>query len=159
MRWSSKWGIPELERGITIAANTRLRSTLGQYKYRHRRIEIAEFLLEEPEDVILEVLCHEAAHAATAHIYGEHMKPHGAEWQELIRKAGYSPTDKLLLCTLPRVQKKKQAKRALWEHSCEVCHMRRLAKRPVKEWRCSSCKKVGLNGDLVITRLEEGGNR
>ncbi len=41
----------------------------------------------------------------------------------------------------------------MWEHQCPVCRLRRLARRPVPQWRCAACREAGLEGELVVTRI------
>ncbi|MFN3231257.1 MAG: SprT-like domain-containing protein [Alphaproteobacteria bacterium] len=151
-RWFDLWGCAGLDQRVTIAVNNRFQTTLGRYEHRDRRISIAAFLLEGPPALLEEILCHEAAHAAVAHLHPRRVKPHGAEWRALMRAAGYKARATMRVddagITLPRRRK------AAWRHSCPVCKASRNAGRPVRQWRCARCLAKGLNGELLISRLE-----
>jgi predicted SprT family Zn-dependent metalloprotease len=152
--WCKVWGVPALGQGLSIEINNRLRVTLGQYKHKEQRIEIAEFILGEKNEVILEVLCHEAAHAAAAKLFTKSIAPHGPEWRNLIEAAGFSPTNEFRRSLLGSKTYSRPNRRTVWEHRCAVCHTHRRARRPVKEWRCATCREAGLEGKLDISKLD-----
>jgi predicted SprT family Zn-dependent metalloprotease len=149
--WLTLWGVPELERHLTISVSTRLRTSLARCFLARSEIRIASFLVAAPEPLVREVLCHEAAHAAVVALHGRRVRPHGVEWRGLMSVAGFEPRARLREDSLALPIRSRRA-RVLWEHRCPVCQARRLAGRPVKQWRCAACCEVGLPGRLLIQR-------
>ena len=41
--------------------------------------------------------------------------------------------------------------RMLYQHRCPVCSASRVARRPVRRWRCRACRESGLEGALEIS--------
>ena len=89
--WATLWSCPGLDQRITISFSTRLRSSLGRCTPARNDLRIAAFLLDAPESLLKEVLCHEAAHIAVYELYGRSAKAHGTEWRELMQLAGFKP--------------------------------------------------------------------
>ena len=114
--------------------------------------------LAKPENSTLlrEVVCHEAAHIAAPIKAGRRIRPHGPEWQALVRECGYKPRVRL---QVPDFFAQRQARRnggnreAVYEHRCPVCQTQRLASRPQRRWRCADCVDAGLDGKLTITSV------
>jgi predicted SprT family Zn-dependent metalloprotease len=156
-KWLETWRCPELADRLVVSVSTRMRTTLGRCSPRAGQIQIAAFLLDAPEALLREVLCHEVAHAAVSDVHRQRLKPHGPEWKELMRAAGYRPRARLpreLLESVPGWR----PRRVVWEHRCPVCHATRRAGRPVKEWRCGACWNIWRRGRLEVTRVELRGN-
>jgi predicted SprT family Zn-dependent metalloprotease len=65
--------------------------SLGRCALRTGDIRLNARLLDGPEAALLEVACHEAAHAASYILHGPKARPHGREWKALMRAAGYQP--------------------------------------------------------------------
>lgn len=151
--WCRRWGVPGLERRLKITVSRRLRTSLGLYDPIRGEVRIASFLLDAPASLVREVLCHEAAHVAVAELHGRSVRPHGREWRALMRAAGFEPRVRLKVEGLDRLPGRVRRARATWEHHCPVCRLRRRARRPVPQWRCADCRKAGLEGELVITRI------
>jgi predicted SprT family Zn-dependent metalloprotease len=154
--WFTLWNLPGAST-ITVRANPRLRTSRARSILSERTIEIRKGLFSKPESrSFAEALCHEAAHLALDKKQ-ERPRAHGPEWRALMRQAGFEPrATRLGRCRLPRrLHKYRNASApARWEHLCPVCQMVRVAKRPVPQWRCASCVRAGLPGELVITRKE-----
>jgi ribosomal protein L37AE/L43A len=72
-----------------------------------------------------------------------------------MRAAGFEPRVRIPTGDVERLVGSAQQRRGVWEHRCPVCQMSRVAGRPVREWRCASCLRVGLEGGLIITRRAE----
>lgn len=154
-RWCACWGVAPLARELNVVVSSRLRTSLGLCAPTRRELRIASFVVDGPSDLLLEVLCHEAAHAAAHEIHGAGTRPHGREWRALMRVAGYPPRARLGASALDALHASR-ARRVLWRHVCPVCHARRDAGRPVRQWRCAACRSAGLEGLLSITRRELG---
>lgn len=151
--WLRLWGVSELERDLQIRVSTRLRTSVARCLLARPEIRLASFLVDAPQDLVLEVLCHEAAHAAVVALHGRRVRPHGAEWRGLMHSAGFRPRVRLPsdeLAGLPRITRRA---RVLWEHRCPVCQAHRFAGRPVRQWCCAACRAEGLRGRLHITRV------
>ena len=152
-RWGRLWGIPNLSTQLHVVFSRRLRATLARCRPAEAKIVLRDDLECAPKQRLAEVLCHEAAHVATHMLHGREAKPHGPEWQRLVRLAGFKPTVRAPQRRLSkRLQRRKTCR--IYEHRCAVCQMLRIARRPVPTWRCSECLQAGLDGLLTITCLE-----
>jgi predicted SprT family Zn-dependent metalloprotease len=151
--WAETWGLPGLEHRLEVQVSTRLRTTLGRCVPARGQLRIAAFLLEAPEELLHEVLCHEAAHAAAHERHGPRIRPHGREWRLLMTEAGFTARARFPAESLAALPDAARRARVLWEHRCPTCHVMQRAGRPVKEWRCTRCRSAGLPGRLRITRL------
>jgi len=152
--WFDLWGVPQLESRLTIRVSSRLRTSLARCLLDRPEIRIAAFLMEAPRPLLSEVLCHEAAHAAVVELHGRRVPPHGDQWRVLMRRAGFEPRARLPAGSIPLPVQTART-RALWEHRCPVCQIRRIAGRPVRRWRCAECCAVGLAGQLLIQRVTQ----
>jgi SprT protein len=100
-------------------------------------------------DYLDEVICHELAHIAAVHLHGPSIKPHGHEWQKLVRLAGYEPSIRL------RVDGQKTVGNAprKYKHYCPVCHSQRTSRTQMTRWRCTACVANGISGELQIEEM------
>ena len=89
--WGEAWGLPSLGDELTITLSSRFRTCLGRCTPTSNEIRIAAFLAHATPDLLHEVLCHEAAHAAAFRLHGGRLRPHGREWAQLMRVAGFRP--------------------------------------------------------------------
>jgi hypothetical protein len=139
--WGATWSLAGFEKRVRISFSDRLRTTLGRCASTRGEIRVASFLVTGPAGLLREVLCHEAAHVAAVELYGPEPRVRipAAELGELLREVGST--------------------RGMWEHRCPVCQMRRLAGRPVRQWRCAACTDAGLEGRLLISRMAAPGVR
>jgi hypothetical protein len=69
-----------------------------------------------------------------------------------MRRAGWAPRVRIPAEELASLPAPAQRARVLWDHRCPLGHARRLAGRPVRQWRCVACRREGLPGVLVIER-------
>ena len=153
--WSALWGLPGLERRVSIRFSHRLTASLGRATPARRSIRLAAALAAGPPAFLAEVLCHELAHIAAWEIHGDGVRPHGREWKELMRRAGYRPTTRLVPppgLAMPRPRRRRR-RRYLYDHRCERCGWSRLARAVVRRWRCPPCADAGREGTLAIWRL------
>ena len=145
---AAAWGLPGLEERVTLELSTRLHVSLGRARPRDKLIRLNATLVDQPPSLLDEVACHEAAHIAVYELCRGYRRPHGPEWQKLMRLAGFEPRVRMELASpLPGSRA-----RHVWEHHCPVCQARRTARRPVYRWRCAACIGAGLSGELVITK-------
>ena len=143
------WGVTELSEEATVEFSTRMTRSLGRCYPMRSLIRIAARLRDEPPAILDEVLCHEAAHLAAFRLYGPTAKPHGREWQDLVRKAGFPPATRLRVEAGSSLAP--QRKNAVnYEHRCPICQASRVARRSMRRWRCASCREAGLEGLLEI---------
>lgn len=152
-RWGVAWDLAGLEDRVRISFSARLRTTLGRCSPARGEIRVASFLLAGSGDLLHEVLCHEAAHVAAQELYGGAIRPHGPEWKALMKAAGFAPRVRIPIGELGHLRRHVRPARGVWEHRCPVCQRRRLARRPVRRWRCAACTQAGLEGRLLITRV------
>jgi predicted SprT family Zn-dependent metalloprotease len=159
--WAESWGVPGLERRVAIALSARMRTSLGRCIPSRAEVRIAQFVLEGPDALVEEVLCHELAHVAVAELHGAGVRAHGGEWRALMQRAGRKPRARIPASELEVAIPHGQSSRVLWAHRCLSCEMTHMAGRPVKSWRCKACRQRGLSGELLISRVgrprSEGG--
>lgn len=138
-RWMS-----ELGGSYQVDFSSRLRSSLGLCSPEQSRIRLHPRLRGDLSHLQAEVLCHELAHLAVFRRYGRSVRPHGPEWEALVREAGFSPRRVVLTSPEPCVPK-------FYEHRCPLCQSARWARKPQLRWRCAACVAQGFDGQLVIT--------
>lgn len=156
-KWSYLWGIEDLSSRVSIEVSTRLRSSLGRCNPQRGVIRIHQ-ALRNPlyADIFRIVLCHEVAHIAAYIIFGPSIKPHGAEWKSLAKKAGISTKASLSLNISKEELGIKPRKKYSYEHLCPVCQIGFTALRTDRRWRCKHCDESGLDSSFnVIKRLLE----
>lgn len=156
--WAPIWNRPALEDSITVEVSTRLERALARALPERRVVRLAAAVAQGPETGLAEVLCHEAAHLVVHERHGRQARPHGREWAQLMRAAGYSPRVRVdpaeLGIVMPKRRRRAQPRRRryLYEHRCPVCQTQRMAGRPVRQWRCEVCSAAGLSGELEVWR-------
>jgi predicted SprT family Zn-dependent metalloprotease len=154
--WAALWGVPGLERRVTIRVSRRLTASLGRATPARRAIRLAAALFAGPPAFLAEVLCHELAHIAVWELHGDGARPHGREWKALMRRAGYPPSTRLTPppgVALPAPRPRRRRRRYLYDHRCERCGWSRTARAAVRRWRCPPCSAAGGEGKLAIWRL------
>ena len=157
--WARAWNIAGIGDRITIIASSRLRNSVANCDPQNRLIRVRTDLFGGTRERLLETICHEMAHIAVHRLYGRSAKPHGPEWRSLIIAAGFEPRLRIppeRPAAGPDSPENKIKARS-YEHRCQVCQATRRAKRPVTRWRCSACKAIGLDGRMLITRIDQGG--
>jgi predicted SprT family Zn-dependent metalloprotease len=151
--WGRVWGVPDLATQVRLETSHRMRTSLGGFYARERVIRIADTLFEAPPNLLHEVLCHEAAHAAVEILHGPRARSHGREWKELMRRVGLEPRVHVPGAELGGASQRAARKRWVWRHRCPHCRAERLAGRPVRQWRCRACVDAGGDGKLTVTRI------
>jgi predicted SprT family Zn-dependent metalloprotease len=153
--WMNLWAVPGLENEITLEFSSRMTRSLGRCDPTRRTIRISRLVADAGDELLREVLCHEAAHVAAVELHGPRVRPHGAEWKGLMRLAGLPPRARIPIDELPPAFVLQAiSRRPRWEHRCAVCDAVRTAGRPVRNWRCVRCVEAGLSGMILITRLD-----
>jgi predicted SprT family Zn-dependent metalloprotease len=151
-RWCSTWGVATLAGSVSIRTNARLRSSIARLVVAERRIELGPLFFSALVNH-REVLCHELAHFAAHVKYGRRIRPHGPEWRELVRAAGFKPRVRH-----PQIPLSRRAAAQRWtrryEHRCPVCQSVWYALRRMTTWRCAECAAAGLPGHLHIRALD-----
>jgi predicted SprT family Zn-dependent metalloprotease len=155
------WEVPTLERNVHVSFSRRCRRALGRAHPTTGVVRLHAGLLQESAALLDEVLCHEAAHIAAYLQSGRRrIRPHGLEWQTLMRTAGYVPRVRM---TLDDALARRLAAHApppvAWEHYCPVCDLRTIARRAVRRWRCARCLRAGRPGQLIIAKRAPGSGR
>jgi len=152
-RWGRLWGLPDLPDRVTVSFSRRQRVALGRCLPARGVVRLNARLLECPHALLVEVLCHEAAHVAAYLLHGR-CRPHGAEWKALMRAAGYAPAARAQLPAEIEATLRPPRRPRVYEHRCPVCRAVRLARRPVPQWRCAACLAAGRDGRIVIHRRD-----
>ena len=150
-QWADSWSVPLLAETIKVESSPRLRRSLGRCNPQTGAIRLHPALLAEPEGLLKEVLCHEAAHVAVYLLHGDSVRAHGSEWARLMKVAGFEPRARKRLDQLSRGFQRVIRPRVLYRHGCPVCGAQRLARRAVRRWRCRACLESGLEGRLEIS--------
>jgi len=89
------WGVPELAQSLSFRHNARLRTTLGRFVARNRRVELNPRIWQALAPAqVRELIVHEAAHAVLFS-RDPRARAHGADWRELMRRAGMKPRARL----------------------------------------------------------------
>jgi predicted SprT family Zn-dependent metalloprotease len=162
-RWLALWGVPALHDRLTIEWSPRLYRSLGRAFPGRLLVRLSRVLVTARRDLALEATCHEVAHIVVPVIYGPSCPPHGRDWAELVRDAGFRPRIRLPATDVIRTPKsantdiatsRRRSPRGLYVHTCPVCHARRIARRPIPRWRCAACVAAGLDGRLTIAVVE-----
>lgn len=143
------WQEPAIAR-LRIAVNPRLVSTTARLRVSARLIEVNRRVVHLRPVALQEIICHEAAHAVIARRLRSSVRPHGREWAELVRAAGFVGRPSLIRCGERRAS---VANVVQFRHVCLVCHFSKRAKRRMPRWRCPECRQVGLDGLLRIERI------
>ncbi len=146
------WNLPGLHSEIEVEFSRKFTRSLGRAFPRRGIVTLHVDLACAPRRQLREVLCHEAAHIAVFRKHGESKRPHGREWAELVRKAGYKPSKSMVVAASEDSNRRGKPRR--YEHLCPVCQIVRVAKKPMPRWRCQGCINAGLEGTLRIRLLE-----
>lgn len=150
-RWFVLWGLAGFEQSAVICFSSRMSRAYARCYIKQRRINLAARVKQMPLSIFEEVLCHECAHLATFELFGDKCRPHGPEWAQLVRSAGFEPRRRLVLNEdAASVPKKKRP--YVYVHICPVCQTQRVARRVIRAWRCANCRALGLDGLLEIHR-------
>jgi SprT protein len=147
-RLCKRWSEPRLSE-LAVELNPRLSRSAARCLPAKNVIQLSAAVLASTANVRREILCHEAAHAVVWARHGLKAKPHGPEWQALMRQAGFEPRASLIRCG-HRAQRNAGTR---FRHTCPVCHFSRTAKRRMTSWRCPECRTTGLEGGLRIERI------
>jgi predicted SprT family Zn-dependent metalloprotease len=148
------WRFPQVGE-LPVVFSSRLRTSLGRCRPASGRITLSARLLSDLRHVLEEALCHEAAHFVARARHGSGIKPHGVEWQDLVRQAGFRPR-RVIGAVLGDQRQELHVESKRYAHRCPVCQSVRFAKRPVGSWRCFDCRENGLPGLLVVALVSPG---
>ena len=95
--WCGTWGVPDLSKQVSVKASGRLSRSIARCYPQKKKIHLHREVPNSPYEFFREVLCHELAHIAVHELNGNGCRPHGREWKELMRKAGFEPRTRLLV--------------------------------------------------------------
>lgn len=123
--------------------------SLGRAFPARKLVRLRHDLQVQPREVLRQVLVHELAHLVAWQQFGPRIKPHGRQWQALMRDAGLEPSVTL---TVPELETGRYRVRR-YHHHCPVCRTSRVAYRNMHRWRCAACLQSGRSGRLQIEEL------
>ena len=142
-RWAKLWGVPRLPTVVTVEFSTRLTRSLGRVRPSTGVIRLNSRLQSAPRELLIEVLCHEAAHVAVHLIHGSEAKPHGPEWCELVRCAGYRPATRLAHPSIPPPPIPQRG-RVRFRYRCRICQHDFFVRRKNSRFHCDLCHRAGI---------------
>jgi predicted SprT family Zn-dependent metalloprotease len=148
-RWAELWRVAGLQECITVHFNARLRTTIARWVIASSRLEVSSRFFDARRDQ-RQILCHELAHAAAVMKFGHAVRPHGPEWRDFVRVAGFQPMIHLVSHRAGHPTSKVAGVQPIYEHRCVVCQAIRYARKRVTNWRCVECVGTGLDGALKI---------
>jgi predicted SprT family Zn-dependent metalloprotease len=149
-RLAGIWGIPELRNATSFQFNPRLTRTVARWVLAGRCLEVGPRFFDSDRNQTA-ILCHEYAHAAAVLRFGPAVRPHGPEWRQFVRAAGFEPMARHRgSIAAVRSPSLRRARPAVFEHRCLICQSVRLGRRKMTRWRCAQCVQDGLSGDLRI---------
>ena len=151
--WLDVWTLRELESPVRFKFSTRMFRTVGRCYPSKQLITLAAAVPEMSEYNVRSILCHELAHLAAYELFGRHIKPHGREWQVLMRAAGFPPHVRFDDVEAIALLQARAPKRRRYVHRCPVCAAQRISARRVPAWRCGACYEIGRDGVLEIIPL------
>lgn len=143
------WNIESIKHEIRVEFSLRMTRSLGRTKPVKKLVRLNSNLSNSLSEHLEEVLCHEIAHIAATHKFGNALKPHGIEWQALVRTAGYEPSIRMNVIS----SNKQRPDTKRYAHKCPVCFSEHFAKRRMSRWRCLHCVESGLAGELIIEEV------
>lgn len=146
-RLRALWQVPDGP--LTVEFSSRMTRSIGLAYPARGLIRIRANLREASESVLREVLCHELAHLVAFQRHGR-VRPHGAEWQALMREAGYEPRVRWAGEALPEPTPRRR-----YLHVCPVCRIHRVARARMRRWRCVICREQGREGALLIEEFRD----
>ena len=147
-KWAGLWRTPDLPERVRISFSSRLRKSLGRVRRQSGVITLNAGLMAAPRRIVLEVLCHEAAHIAAFLLHGLRAKPHGPEWRELVATAGYQPTTELKCRWVPQTTAKAPAPRH--HYRCPSCQADYFVRGRDSRLHCSACLRTGVTVRLDL---------
>ncbi len=142
-RWAKAWGVPGLPTSVSVSYSSRMRRSLGRVRPRVGGITLNAQLANAPRAVVMEILCHEAAHVAVFLRHGPGAKPHGPEWRALVRKAGYAPTTSLS-CRWVKSTAAPSTRKGRVRYRCPECKTTCFGSRYPSRLHCSGCLRDGV---------------
>ena len=93
----ARWALPVQLNHLRIEYSYRMTASLARTYPRKALIRLSSLLMREYQDLLPQIICHEAAHLAVYLMHGSDARPHGPEWARLVAAAGFSPHRRLLL--------------------------------------------------------------
>lgn len=106
-------------------------------------------LLQDPDDFICQTVGHEVAHYCARRIYGRGIRPHGAEWQQVMKWMGLK-ADRCHTYDTSQCQQRKIDKYAytcacpdgyVFSHRRHAQAMDALRERQIHRYSCPTCSK------------------
>jgi SprT protein len=119
-------------------------TTAGRADPRRFRIRLNPVLLiENPTDFVHQTLAHEFAHLIAHRVYGACIRPHGSEWQAVMRLFGVTP-DRCHTFDVANAQVRRQQE-YLYRCGCREHHIsavrHRRLQRGQADYRCRVCRE------------------
>jgi predicted SprT family Zn-dependent metalloprotease len=155
--WTRIWCYPSNAPAIRYEVTERLSRSLGRCKQREALIRLNRILLmRQNRQILFETLCHEAAHIAAYYLYGSRAKPHGPEWQFLLKLAGLEPHTAINAGDVVGLNEPSHRDGTLYQYHCPTCGMLHRARFRTSMLRCRGCFDAGRSGVLTVTRVAKG---
>jgi SprT protein len=99
----------------------------------------ATLLREHPREMIEETVPHEVAHVVAYRLFGRRIKPHGREWQDVMRAFGKDPSVSHCMPAEPTRRLRRFAYRCGCESPVELTSIRHRRVQQGAVYRCRRC--------------------
>ncbi len=152
--WLRLWNVEGVGSEVRVRFSRRMFRSVGRCYPARRLVTLADAVREMAEARVLDVLCHELAHLAAYEHFGPRIRPHGPEWRQLVRTAGFEPSVRFSDAETINLLNARARRRPHYLHVCRVCAASRRAARRMPRWRCGACYEIGYDGVLDIIRVE-----
>lgn len=149
------WGTGPMSSRLTLKISARMIRSLGNCRPETGMIRLNRILFNQRNSEILrEVLCHEAAHAAVFLLHGRNCRPHGPEWKALMKAAQYAPRRRIPEVRIHGRLLSGKRRHYRYAHRCLDCGRIFLSGRTDYRWRCKRCLNLGLDGYLELVKRQ-----
>lgn len=148
-----RWGVSGLHKKVNVQFSPRMTTSLGRC-YPVRKLIRLNSVLDDPRnrELLAETLCHEMAHVAVFSLHEKKVKPHGVEWQALMRMAGYEPRVSIDAKEIAGHKRRTTISKYIYTHYCPRCKIKFIAGRTDRRWRCESCSREKQPGVLLVSK-------
>lgn len=155
--WFATWQLAPLADAVRVRFSPRMFRAIGRAHPARCLVTLADGVRALPAPTVLDILAHECAHLAAYARHGRGIRPHGTEWQRLMRAAGFVPRVRFADLAAIDVVRAHARLPVRYLHRCPLCGAARESSRRMRRWRCGACYEIGRDGRLEIIRIAGSG--